>query len=356
VNRTVKRLAVGVGAAAVATGAAVAAERSLLRRARAVPDPHRGEPLTERPGEEVRVRSFDGTELAAVVVGPKRTSGADLPTLVFAHGFTLDLTTWYFQWRHFARRYRCVLFDQRGHGRSEPGASGDYSLEALGRDLKAVLDAAVPDGTAVLIGHSMGGMAILSLATHHPEEFGSRVVGAVLADTAAADLLKEAVGGILARVAVMAAGTGGDRGSRVDRLERVRRMAGGRGFGIAFLAARAINFGADAPPSLVDHVTRIAASTPVEVWTDMGPSLLEMDLTHALEHVRVPTLVLVGDVDRLTPQVSARAMVDALPEGRILVLAGAGHCAMLERPDDFNAEIETFLAEVAGAPAERELA
>jgi pimeloyl-ACP methyl ester carboxylesterase len=137
-------------------------------------------------------------------------------------------------------------------------------------------------------------------------------------------------------------------------LEWIRRQAGGRGFGVAFLAARAMNFGVDAPPSIVDHITRVSAGTPVEVWTDLGPSLLEMDLTHALEHVRVPALVVVGDVDRLTPQVSARAIVSALSDARLVVLSGAGHCAMLERPEEFNAEIESFLGEVAGARAERE--
>ena len=345
-NRTARRVAAGaLGAAAVV--AAVAAERAAVRRARSLPQPSGGGSLDERPGADLRVPSFDGTEIAVSVVGPAAAPvAADGPggggvTFVFAHGFSLDLTTWHYQWRHFSRRHRCVLYDQRGHGRSGPAAGGDYSVEALGRDLLAVLDRTEPEGPVVLVGHSMGGMAILSLAALHPEEFGGRVVGVVLANTAAADLVKETLGGLAARaVALLRAA------ARPGRVGWILRQAGGPGSDLAFLVARATNFGPGAPASLIDHVTRIAVGTPVEVWTDLLGSLMEMDLRHAMEHVRVPALVLAGDVDRLTPRATAAVLRRGLPDARVTVFQGAGHCAMLERHEEFNQVVEAFVRDL----------
>ncbi len=349
-RRRGRTLVLAAGGIGVAAAAAVTAERALIRRARARPDPLRNEPLAERPGPEQRVRSFDGTELAVNVVGPD-----DAPaTVVFAHGFTLDMTAWHFQWRALSARYRCVLYDQRGHGRSSPGAEGDYTLEAMGRDLKAVLDATVTDGPVVLIGHSLGGMSILALAAAHPEEFGRRVRGVVLANTAASDVLRAVLGNLGSKAALRMLPAARRFVSDPKRADRIRERLVGGGADLAFLIARATNFGPHAAPSVIDHVVSISARAPLEVWTDVMASLLEMDLGHALEHVRVPTLVVASDLDRLTPPASALALKSKLPDARLVELEGTGHCSMLERPERFNELVEGFVAEAlerASAPA-----
>src|SRR6266542_3643159 len=175
--------------------AAIGAVR--VRQARTRPDPERGQPLADRPGPEHRMRSFDGTELAVNVVGRE---GPEVSTLVFAHGFGLDMTAWHYQWKHFSKEYRCVLYDQRGHGRSAPALHGDYSIAALGRDLKMVIDAETGHGPVVVVGHSMGGMSILSLASQYPQEIGRRVRAVVLADTAASDISTDVLGGLATKV------------------------------------------------------------------------------------------------------------------------------------------------------------
>ncbi len=297
-------VAAATGVLAVAAGAAVS--RWLIQRARNRPDPEREEPLAERPGREVKVTSFDGTALAVNVVGPE-----DAPTLVFSHGFSLDMTCWHYQWKELSARYRCVMFDQRGHGRSSLAPEGDYSVRALGRDLKAVLDATAPaEGRVALIGHSMGGMAMFAFAEVHPEEFGpDGLVGAVvLANTAAADLLMGLLGGLGTRLAAMLV-----PGARLvlrqpDRIHRMRTRAIGKQADLAFLVTRLTNFGPKAPPSLVEYVVGVAAQAPAEVWTDLLGSLVELDLAHALKHIAVPSLLIVGDVDRLTPPSSALAL------------------------------------------------
>jgi pimeloyl-ACP methyl ester carboxylesterase len=330
----------GTGIAVGAAAVGIAAERYMVRRARAVADPDRGEGFDERPGEEQRLTSFDGTELSVNVVGPDRG-----PTLVFVHGFSLDMTVWHYQWKHFSRDYRCVLYDVRGHGRSMPATGGDYSVEALGHDLKAVLDAFAPSGPVALIGHSMGGMSVISLADLYAPEFGGRVQAVVLANTAAADVVKEVLGGLGARVGrfLIPVPRGLLNGSNLAF--RLRDGALNRSPNLAFLAARLTNFGPKPPPSVVDHVATIAGQAPVEVWTDLIRSLAEMDLTHVLENINVPTLVLVGDVDRITPPASALAMKRRLPDARMVVLKEAGHCAMLERHEQFNEVLGGFLAE-----------
>ncbi|HYZ11080.1 MAG TPA: alpha/beta hydrolase, partial [Actinomycetota bacterium] len=93
--RTLRAVAWGAGTAAALVAAGVAAERLAVRRIRGRHDPEADEPLGTLPPEDLgRVRSFDGTELRARAAGP-----ADAPALVFVHGTTLDLTTWYYQWR-----------------------------------------------------------------------------------------------------------------------------------------------------------------------------------------------------------------------------------------------------------------
>jgi pimeloyl-ACP methyl ester carboxylesterase len=301
------------------------------------------------------VTSFDGTELAVNVVGPSSSPDPALPTLVFAHAFTLDMTAWHFQWKEFSDRYRCVLYDHRGHGRSGPAGPGGYTVQSIGRDLKAVLDATVPDGPAVLLGHSMGGMAIVSLAEQHPEEFGSRIAAVVLANTAAADVLKAIVSNLgvrasralLPMIRRITANTG--------RAHRVRSRFFQGQADLAFLVAALSNFGSTAPPSVIEHVVRLSGQAPLEVWGDLISSMFEMDLGDALESIEVPALVVVGDVDRLTPPTSAVALKRRLPDARMVLFRDVGHCAMLEHPHEFNRVLEEFVSEVL-APAGRAVA
>lgn len=324
------------------------AQRAAARNLRNRPDPESAEALDALPPEEIHVASFDGTRLHVRAAGPR---GA--PTLVFIHGITLDMTTWHYQWTHFSDRFRCVLVDMRAHGRSDVPAGGDYSLEAMGKDIRAVLDADVGDQPAVLVGHSMGAMAMLSFALQFPEEFGTRVTGAVLVDTGASDLAREAFGGLGVRAASALRRVGDRYSARPDLADRLQQRVRRYGADLTFLLAWATNFGPGASPSHVEHVARISAGTPVGVWTHTLRDLLEMDLREAIEHVRVPSLVIVGDRDLLTPKTSAQALRGALPDARAVVITGAGHISMLERHRVFNEVLSGYLDDVLGMEGER---
>jgi pimeloyl-ACP methyl ester carboxylesterase len=202
----------------------------------------------------------------------------------------------------------------------------------------------------------MGAMAMLSFALRFPEEFGGRVKGAVFVDTGASDLAREALGGFGARIASALRRVGDRYSARPELAERLQRRIGRYGADLTFLIAWASNFGPGASPSQVEHVARISASTPVEVWVHTLRDLLEMDLREAIEHVKVPSLVIVGDRDLLTPKTSAQALRAALPDARAVVITGAGHISMLERHRVFNEVLSGYLdqmQEVEGRGARR---
>jgi pimeloyl-ACP methyl ester carboxylesterase len=341
-RRSLRRVAIGVGTAAAVGAAAVAAEKLVTRRLRRRPDPEAGEALGTLPPEDLgTVRSFDGTEIAVRAAGPE-----DGPVLVFAHAFSLDMTTWYYQWRAFSDRYRCVLYDARAHGRSGKPASGDYSLLAMGRDLRAVLDAAVPEGPAVLVGHSMGGMAMVTLAQEHPEEFEERVVGTVLTDTAVSDVLTEVLGSLGVQAGAVLRRLGNRLAARMEGAERILQGIRRYGADLSFLVAWGTNFGPGASPSQVEYVTRMSQDAPAEVWVHTLQDILQLDLREALAHVTVPTLVVVGERDLVTPRGSAVALREALPDARAVAITGAGHLAHMERHRVWNQVVDEFLQDV----------
>ena len=110
------------------------------------------------------------------------------PTIVFVHGYALNLDCWHFQRAAYRGLVRAVYYDQRSHGRSGRSPDGHATIEQLGEDLRTVLDHVVPEGPIVLVGHSMGGMSIVALAEQHPELIGDRVVGVGLISTTAGGL------------------------------------------------------------------------------------------------------------------------------------------------------------------------
>jgi pimeloyl-ACP methyl ester carboxylesterase len=322
----------GLAASAIAGGAV---GKVILGRRQ--PDPEASEPLSLLPPEDLGpIESFDGTELAVRAAGDPRR-----PALVFVHGFSLDMTTWHYQWTALSERFRCVLFDLRCHGRSGAPPSGDLSVEAMGRDLGAVLEHAVR-GPAIVVGHSMGAMSILSLAAARPDLLGGPVAGTAFVGAAASDLLRGAMGSVT-QLLRPRLGSVAQAASRVNRLRRYVLAAP---TDVAGLVTRVTQFAPDASPHLVNYVVGLAARAPSAVWTDGLANLMDVDLRHVLRRVTVPALVMVGEHDRVTPPSSAVVMAGELPDARLAVIEAAGHMAMLERHDDVSERLGAFAEEV----------
>ncbi|HEV2087959.1 MAG TPA: alpha/beta hydrolase, partial [Cryptosporangiaceae bacterium] len=190
-----------VGAVAAGAAAGVAAERyAVKRRRRRAGDPYADEPFGQLPADaSFTFTTSDGVDLHVEVVEP--WSGRPDLTVVFVHGFCLDMGTWHFQRaaldprRHDAAgdgkpgpRIRMVFYDQPGHGRSGRHPRADYRLDQLGAGLGELIAEVAPDGPLVLAGHSMGGMAIMALAEQQPDLVTDRVVGVALVSTSAGHL------------------------------------------------------------------------------------------------------------------------------------------------------------------------
>ena len=330
-SRRRKVLAAGVATAGAVAGGLAAG--TVLRRHRRPGTAEGLEPLAMLPPHDLGpVAAADRTPLEVRSAGPD-----DAPTLVFVHGFSLDLTIWHYQWTGL-EGLRCVLYDQRGHGRS--GRSDDLTLDAMGRDIGAVLDAATGSRPLVLVGHSMGAMAILSAA--ESGVLGDRVAGVALIGAASSDLLRGAVGSMTGmlrpRLATFA--------TAAHRVDRLRRAVLASPTDLAGTFTRLTQFGPDAPRELIDHIVRLAARASTEVWTDGLTSLMEMDLRHAIAKLTAPALVVVGQQDRVTPPSAAVELVGALPHARLAVIPNAGHLPMLERPNDVNDHLRAFATEV----------
>ncbi|HXY73414.1 MAG TPA: alpha/beta hydrolase [Actinomycetota bacterium] len=353
-RRPSPRATVAAAAAAATVAAGLVAERYVSargRRLQAVPDEGLP-PLAELPPGARRVTSFDGTELA-VYDGRTARQGGRLrgsrahPVLVFVHGFALDVTSWHYQWRRFGENHRTVLYDQRGHGRSAHAGPEGYTFEALGRDLEVVMQQVVGPSPCVLLAHSMGGAALLSLVRQRPEWFdGSRVRAVVLADTTAVNVVDEGIRGIWPRIEAASRPFVRALATRPGDIRRLRSFAAGAGADVATLATRLTNFGPGAPRAVVDHVVQTALHADSSIWTTLLPAFFSANFSDAAEAIRVPALVVVGREDRLTPVGVSRLLAGRIAGARLDVVDDAGHCAMLERPEAFNEVLDEFLLDV----------
>jgi pimeloyl-ACP methyl ester carboxylesterase len=342
---TAKGVGLVLGGLVLGLGAGVAAERALVRRDRKRPDAETGERFGALRGKAATVTGHDGIQLHVEELG----SG---PCMVFSHGFSLTQDAWHYQRRDLPAEFRCVFFDQRGHGRSGRPEDQDYSLDALAGDLAAVLDW-TGERQVVLVAHSMGGMAALKLAEREPGRMGGQVAGLALVDTTYADALKGMTAAITARGALTVQRSAIKLafkffGQDPVRAAQLRR----RGSDLGYLGTRLFGFGSNPSPGQVAFIDRMLAGTDIEVWAKVFPSLVDFDLSHVLETLDLPTLVAVGDADRLTPPASARHMAEKIPGARLLVLEDAGHLAFLEEHEVLDAEL-TLLAREALAPRRR---
>jgi pimeloyl-ACP methyl ester carboxylesterase len=335
-------LAVGAAVAAGA-GAILAAERIAIGRARLQPDPEADEPLGQLRGQALTVLADDGVPLHAEIDGPD-----DAPvTIIFCHGYALSQDVWHYQRRDLAPAGRLVFWDQRGHGRSGQSSPDHARIGQLGADLYAVLMAAVPGPTpVVLVGHSMGGMTIMALARQHPELFGTKVIGAVLISTAASDVDPAAWIPLPLRPIVRHAAPPVLRGASnpgpAALVERGRQAAGD----LAFLGTRHFAFGDTAvSPSVVEFLERIIRATPVRVVSDFFAALADHDERAALDVLgRVPVTVVTGERDRVLPPGHSGDLAAEIRGSGLVRVPGAGHVILLERPEVVNDAITRLLA------------
>jgi pimeloyl-ACP methyl ester carboxylesterase len=331
--------AVGVAAGGVAAGVAV--NRYAKKRRALAGDAYSDEPFGKLDyDEQFGVTTEDGVNLYVEVVEGARSA----PTLLYVHGFCLDMGTFHFQRRAFEHEYRQVLYDQPGHGRSGRLPRGEYTLDALGAGLRAVLEKAVPDGPIILVGHSMGGMTIMALAEQAPELFTERVAGVVLVSTSAGRLnevtfgLPEVVSRLQRPLVPVLRNAPRMTTNMADRARRAAHE-------VARVLTRRYGFGTPNPSSsLVAYVEDMNSTTPTEVIARYVHTLYTHSRLPALATLRtVPVLVVCGDADLLTPLVYSQEIAAELPDAELVVVEQGGHVALLELADEVNEAIRRFL-------------
>jgi pimeloyl-ACP methyl ester carboxylesterase len=264
-------------------------------------------------------------------------------TVVFAHGYCLNLNCWHFQRAAYRGLVRTVYYDQRSHGRSGQSDREHATIEQLGRDLKQVLDAVVPDGHVVLVGHSMGGMTIVALAEQFPELFGDRVIGVGLISTTAGGLDPGRI--LLPMLPTRLTGRFTHRAvSTLRRGHRPVDLARRAGRAIATVATDRFAFGDEVPPSYVEFVDDMLSATPFEVVADFFPSFSSLDKFDHVEAIgRVPTSIICGTADKLTSIGHSRKLHERIPGSRLLECDDAGHMVIMERHDRVNAELDQLV-------------
>ena len=322
-------LAGAAGLTAVGTAAGVSVARSLRRHVSA-DDPYEDEDFELLDADRsCVVTTPDGVDLAVREVGP---ADARL-TVVFAHGFCLRMGAFYFQRLRLAeqwgRQVRMVFYDQRGHGQSAEASPDSYTVTQLGRDLDTVLAVMAPRGPVVLVGHSMGGMTVLSHARQFPHRYPTRVVGAAIIASAAEGVSRSPLGEILKNPALEAA-----RFAVRHAPKTVHRTRGAAKSVIAPIL-RAASYGDEKiSPSVVAFSEKMMHDTPITTLVEFLHALEVHDESPALPTLaKVPTLIACGDRDLLTSTEHSQSLAAALPKSELVIVGGAGHLVQLEQPE-----------------------
>jgi pimeloyl-ACP methyl ester carboxylesterase len=257
------------------------------------------------------VPSADGTPISYEVRGEGE------PALVFVHGWSCDARYWREQVPHFEKRHRVVTLDLAGHGHSGSGRSR-YTMKAFGEDVRAVVEAA-GSPSVVLVGHSMGGSVVAEAARTMPE----RVLGLVGVDTL------ENVEHPL---------------SREDAEKMLAPLKGDFPAGTRHFVESMM--GPDTEGPLRDWILAdMAAAPPAVALSAMGEMLDQYvtgDAAKVFEAVRAPVFGVNGELWPVDREANRRHMVfyDAV------VLEGADHFLMMNRPEEFNRALEKAVAVV----------
>ena len=245
-------------------------------------------------------------------------TGGRGPALVFSHGLLMDHSMFVPQIDALSGRYRCISWDERGHGRTaDPQQCAPFSYYDSADDLAALLDH-LGVGQAVLVGMSQGGFLSLRCALIHPEV----VRALVLIDTQAGLEDEEAARqlGALFKAWI-------ENGLSDDMATMAEQVVIGNGW-----------------PGAAAWREQWRQITPVNLAHSVAALAMRDDITPRLASINVPVLVIHGADDIAIPPRKAREMAEAMPQARYVEIEGAGHAANLMQPAQVNAAMERFLA------------
>lgn len=239
--------------------------------------------------------------------------------ILFVHGYPLNKTMWDDQVKGLSPRFRVVTMDLRGHGESE-APLWFSTMEVFADDVCALLDH-LKIGRTVLAGLSMGGYIALAFY----RKYKNRVKGLVLADTRPQpDTPEGKQGRFTAAQTAHKNGAGAIADVMVPKLLSAQSVTG--------------------RPDLVQAVRQMITKTPVTgIAADLMAMAERTDSVALLPEITCPTLIIVGEQDKLTPPADAQLMAQKIPNAQLEIIPGAGHLSNIEQPEAFTAAVRKFL-------------
>ena len=272
--------------------------------------------------DKVLLRWSDGAEkvmdsfidLPRVRTHYRWNGSSDKPVLLLSNGLGTNLNMWETQIPEFARHFRVLRLDQRGHGQSSV-PPGPYSIEQLGSDVIALLDGLGIEHCC-FCGLSMGGMIGQWLGVNAAE----RLTRLVLCNTAAKIGTHESWN---TRIELVLKGG----------IEAAVPLVLERWFTPAFL---------ESAPQVVESIRKMLIATPPEGYVANCVAIREMDQRETVRHIAAKTLVIAGSEDRVTPPSEGKYLADAIAGASYIELPAA-HLSNVEAPDKFNSAVLEFL-------------
>jgi 3-oxoadipate enol-lactonase len=256
------------------------------------------------------------------------TSGVG-EVVMFLHGLGSTKENWSPQLIHFGQTHSAMAWDARGYGESDDYEGALVFARDFGGDLLAILDS-LGVTRVHLVGLSMGGMIAQCFYFAHPH----RVASLVLADTFPSFRAL------------------GDDAVDVFLLARIEPLTQGATPAELAPASAASLLAPGAPESARTLLLESLSTLRADSYVKTARALALQRAVGELEDIAVPTLVLTGELDRLTPVSLAQRMAQRIPGAQLLLIPGAGHISNLERPEQFNEAVSAFLSIHSGLATE----
>jgi pimeloyl-ACP methyl ester carboxylesterase len=253
----------------------------------------------------------------------------DRPIVILTHGWALNNSAWYYVRKHLSPHFRLVMWDLPGLGRSTQPADGDYIIARLAEDLRRVIDE-MGKKQVTLVGHSMGGMMILTLCRLHPDLLGRKITGIVLMNTTHHWPLKTMIGGSLMRLL---------RWPLLEPLLILTVLLWPLMWlmnwlsylnGTSHIVNRFTSMSSGVTRGQLDFATRFNTRDKPSVVAKGLLAMLRWDESGTPAHIPVPTRVVAADADRLTLPEAAIEMAHMLPQGDVVGISPAGHLGPIE--------------------------
>ncbi len=382
--QSIARVVCQGGMATAGVLGALAATHALRRVGATVQWPARVDELREEDFtllDRDRARTVvteDGVALAVRECGPE-----DAPaTVIFVHGFCNSMESFHFQRRDLEKLWgptvRMIFFDLRGHGRSGESSIGGCTVPQLGRDLVRVVRACAPDGPLMLVGHSMGGMAILAAAAQFPDLFAASDADPSEGPAWLRKLSPSGPPGVPGRVRAVALLSTTAAQVAAAGVPQLLRNPAVDGFRVAVHAAPALiqagrvavrqvitpilhvsSFHGEVSPTLSRFTTSMIDRTSVDTIVKFLEALHLHDESAALPTLApLPELVLGGGHDMVIPFRNSVALASRLPEADLVRVTDAAHMVHMQYPDLVNAALDRLLLRggLLGAGEKREVA